>query len=213
MKAAALLNHFYKFLLYLPGGEKRMISHLKRGGVNIGKNIKIYGASSVVIDETRPWLLTIGDNVSITHGAQILTHDYSKSVLNTKYGENIGEGGETVIGNNVFIGMNSVILMGTHIGNNVIVGAGSVVRGCIPNDVVIAGNPARIICTLEEHLLRRREKTSNEALLVARSYIRQYGHNPSEHDMRHFKELFGGDSKSDKTWDSFEEFLKEADSK
>lgn len=162
-----------------------------------------------MIDETRPWLLKIGDNVRITHGVQILTHDYSKSVLQTRYGENIGEGGETVIGNNVFIGMNSVILMGAHIGNNVIVGAGSVVHGAIPDDVVVAGNPARVICTLEEHLQKRRSRTVDEALLVARSYIDHYGKNPSEYEMRHFKELFGGDAKSDKKWNSFEDFLEE----
>lgn len=176
----------------------------------IGKNIKIYGTSSVVIDETRPWLLKIGDDVRITHGVQILTHDYSKSVLQTKFGENIGEGEETIIGNNVFIGMHSVILMGAHIGNNVIVGAGSVVHGVIPDDVVVAGNPARVICTLEEHLQKRRNRTADEALMVARSYIDRYGKKPSEYEMRHFKELFGGDVNSEKKWNSFEDFLKEA---
>ena len=209
----SLKKLIYHIGLYLPGGDRRLVSHLKLGGggVKIGSNIKIYGASSVVIDETRPWLLTIGDNVRITHGVQILTHDYSKSVLQTKFGENIGEGGETIIGNNVFIGMNSVILMGAQIGNNVIVGAGSVVHGTIPDDVVIGGNPARVICTLEEHLEKRRERTSKEALLVARSYIKHYGRRPSEYDMRHFKELFGGDAKSEKKWNSFEEFLQEAE--
>lgn len=107
--------------------------------------------------------------------------------------------------------MNSVILMGAQIGNNVIVGAGSVVHGTIPDDVVIGGNPARVICTLEEHLEKRRERTSKEALLVARSYIKHYGRRPSEYDMRHFKELFGGDAKSEKKWNSFEEFLQEAE--
>ena len=46
------------------------------GGVKIGNDVRIYGLASVVIDETRPWLLTIGDNVRITHGVQILTHDF-----------------------------------------------------------------------------------------------------------------------------------------
>lgn len=207
----SLKTFIYKVGLYLPGSEHRLINHLKMAGIHIGNNIKIYGASSVVIDETRPWLLTIGDYVRITHGVQILTHDYSKSVLQTKYGENIGEGGETVIGNNVFIGMNSVILMGAHIGNNVIVGAGSVVHGSIPDDVVIGGNPARVICTLDEHLEKRRQRTADEALVVARSYIKHYGQRPTEHDMRHFKELFGGNAVSDKRWESFEDFLNEAE--
>ena len=43
------------------------------------------------------------------------------------------------MGENVFLGVNTVVLMGAHIGNNVIVGAGSVVHGHIPDNVVIAG--------------------------------------------------------------------------
>ena len=206
----SIKNLIYKIGLFIPGSEKRMIRHLRAGGgVRIGNNVRIYGPASVVIDETRPWLLTIGDNVRITHGVQILTHDYSKSVLQTKYNENIGEGGETIIGNNVFIGMNSIVLMGTHIGDNVIIGAGSVVHGEIPGDVVIAGNPARIICTLEEHLQKRRERTALEAVQVARSYKVKCGKMPSENDMRHFKELFGGNAVSEKKWSNFDDFLKE----
>ena len=153
--------------------------------------------------------MKIGDNVRITHGVQILTHDYSKSVLQTKYDENIGEGVETVIGNNVFIGMGAILLMGAHVGDNVIIGAGSVVHGNIPDDVVIAGNPARVICTLQEHLKKRRERTADEALNVARSYVECYGKNPTEHDMRYFRELFGGNAKSSKKWENFADFLKE----
>lgn len=101
--------------------------------------------------------------------------------------------------------------MGAHIGNNVIVGAGSVVHGNVPGDVVIAGNPARVICTLDEHLEKRRKRTACEALMVARTYIKHYGKRPTEHDMRHFKELFGGDTKSCKKWNNYEEFLNEAE--
>ena len=49
------------------------------------------------------------------------------------------------IGNNVFIGMKSTILKGVHIGNNVIVGAGSVVVKDVPDNCIVAGNPAKII--------------------------------------------------------------------
>ena len=50
-----------------------------------------------------------------------------------------------MIGNDCFIGMNSIILKGTTLGNNVIVGAGSVVHGHFPDNVIIAGNPAKIV--------------------------------------------------------------------
>ena len=50
-----------------------------------------------------------------------------------------------MIGNDCLIGMNSVILPGTHLGNHCIVGANSTVRGEFPDYCVIAGSPARII--------------------------------------------------------------------
>lgn len=50
-----------------------------------------------------------------------------------------------VIGENVFIGCNSLILKGTVIGDNTTIGAGSVVSGAIPANCVAAGNPAKVI--------------------------------------------------------------------
>lgn len=54
-------------------------------------------------------------------------------------------GGKIEIGDDCFIGMNSIILKGTKLGNNVIVGAGSVVHGSFPDNCIIAGNPAKIV--------------------------------------------------------------------
>ena len=52
---------------------------------------------------------------------------------------------EVVIGDNVFIGMKTIILKGVHVGNNVVIGAGSVVTKDIPDNEIWAGNPARFI--------------------------------------------------------------------
>lgn len=134
--------------------------------------------------------MTIGNYTKITHGVVILTHGYSLSVLRRVYGEWIGDGAETVIGENCFLGMNSVILMGTHLGNNVIVGAGSVVHGTFPDNVVIAGNPAKVICTLEEHYRKRKKKTIGEAKNCAKVFYERKGVLPKPSDLAGFKWLF-----------------------
>lgn len=67
-------------------------------------------------------------------GATILTHDYCRSIKC-----------DTFIGDHCFIGGGSFILPGVHIGNNVIVGMGAVVTKDVPDNCIVAGNPARII--------------------------------------------------------------------
>ena len=85
-----------------------------------------------------------------------MAHDYSISVARRVFGEFIGGTAPTKIGDNCFLGMNSIIRPGTTIGNNCIVGAGSVVGGVYPDNVVIAGNPAKVICTLDEILSKKK---------------------------------------------------------
>lgn len=82
----------------------------------------------------------VGDNVLWGPGVGIISanHDDSQRLEHKKEKP-------VKIGNNVWIGMNSIILPGVELGNNVIVGAGSVVTKSFPDNVIIAGNPARII--------------------------------------------------------------------
>lgn len=66
------------------------------------------------------------------------------------------------IGNEVFVGAGSIILPGVHIGNRVIIGAGSVVTKDIPDNSVAAGNPAKVICPIDEYLEREKGKMRPE---------------------------------------------------
>lgn len=82
----------------------------------------------------------IGSNVGFGSGVKILSsihshHDHSKYDKNNAI----------VIGNNVFIGSNSVVLPAVQIGNNVVIGAGSVVANNIPSNSIAVGNPCRVI--------------------------------------------------------------------
>lgn len=64
--------------------------------------------------------------------------------------------GKVVIGDYVYIGTNALIMPGVTIGNNVLVAAGSVVTKSIPSGMVVAGNPAKKICTIAEYYERNK---------------------------------------------------------
>lgn len=163
---------------------------LKNEGIEVGKGTIFYNPNSMEIDRERPWMLRIGEYCKIASGAVILTHDYSRSVLRRKYGDIVGEAGQTIIGNNVFIGINSIILMGCHIGDNVIIGAGSVVASSIPENCVAAGNPCRVICSLDDFYKKRKELCVDEAKEYYLTFRNKYGRRPKIKEMGPFFPLF-----------------------
>lgn len=57
------------------------INHLRDVGMTIGERVNIYDPRSVCIDDPRPFLIKIGDDVKITRGVTLLTHGYDWSVL------------------------------------------------------------------------------------------------------------------------------------
>lgn len=139
-----------KELLYRLRGEyttEKLISM----GMTVGKNFgRLHG---VILDPSHCWLITIGDNVTLAPRVHILCHDAS-----TKGFLGYTKIGRVTIGNDVFVGAESVILPGVTIGNNVIIGANSTVTHDVPDGVVVAGSPARMICTLEEYLAKERTR-------------------------------------------------------
>ena len=120
---------FRQFIKKLIDGPKTSskdyVHYLRSLGMIIGENAVIYSPKHCTIDETRPWMIEIGNNVSITEGVTILTHGYDWSVFKGMYGDVLGSAGHVRIGDNVFIGMNSTILKGVTIGSNVVIGANS----------------------------------------------------------------------------------------
>lgn len=168
------------------------INHLRRSGMSIGERVVVFDPKTTLIDETRPWMIKIGNDVQITRGVTILTHGYDWSVIKGKYGEILGSSGGVSIGNNVFIGMNAIILKGVHVGNNVIIGAGSVVTKSVPDDCIVAGNPARVVCDLEEYRDKRRRKQYYEASELVRQYRFVYKENPGNEELAEFFWLYTG---------------------
>lgn len=90
----------------------------------------------------------IGDNAQIAPNVSIYTagHPVHPDSRNSGYEYGIG----ITIGDNVWIGGNACILPGVTIGNNVVIGAGSVVTRDLPDNVIAAGNPCRVVRQITE---------------------------------------------------------------
>ena len=163
------------------------INYLRKIGCTIGENTTIYAPRNTIIDEQKPWLIEIGDNVKITDGVRILTHGYDWSVLKVKYGDVLGSAGKVKIGNNVFIGVNTTILKGVTISDNVIIGANSLVNKDCLNEGVYAGNPAKFIMNLDEYYEKRCNNQLKEATECGIEYYKKFKKWP---DKRVFREFF-----------------------
>lgn len=159
------------------------IKHIRSLGVKIGRQCYVYEPQTVSLDVARPYLLEIGDQVVITKGVTILTHDYSHTVMRKKYGVQYGDAKDVKIGNNVFLGRDSIVLMGTTIGNNVIVGAKSVVRGHIPDNVIVAGNPATIVGSIDDFYEGRKKRVLDCAKRNVELCVSRMGRTPTITEM------------------------------
>lgn len=115
--------------------------------IKIGKNT--YISPKAYIDHHKSFSVEIGDNCYITRDCIILDHTQEKQGGPLKLWGEI-EYGNVKIGNNVFIGVKSVIMPGVTIGDNVIIGAMSLVTKDIPSDVVAFGQPAKVIKSINE---------------------------------------------------------------
>lgn len=123
---------------------------LRKKGMKIGKRCEIYGS---VTFGNEMYLIEIGDDVHITSGCRFLTHDGGVFVLHNLFedSKHLDLFGKIIIGNNVFIGNNCIILPNVRIGNNVIIGAGSIVTRDIPDNSVAVGVPCKAIHSIEEY--------------------------------------------------------------
>lgn len=134
-----ILQKIINLLLRFANNEQK-IWYLRNLGMKIGKNCSLYTLKF----STEPYLIMIGDHVSIAQGTTFITHDGGIWNFRDEFID-ADVFGKIVIGNNVSIGYNCTILPNVSIGNNCIVGAGSIVRGRFPANSVIAGNPAKIV--------------------------------------------------------------------
>lgn len=128
---------------------QNIIEQLRHEGMVIGTNCEIF---SDVNFGSEPCLIQLGDFVKITTGSRFITHDGGVFVLrNLGWAEDADKFGRIIIGNNVFIGNNCIVLPGVTVGDNVVIGAGSVVTKDIPSNSIAAGVSCRTIKTVEKY--------------------------------------------------------------
>jgi len=186
-----MIKKIIKIIIYgYRATSETYVKKLRKMGMVIGEGTKFINPRTTTIDETRPWMIKIGNGCCITSGVTILTHDYGWSVLKAVYGEVIGSAKKVSIGDYVYIGMHTTIVGGVTIGNNVIIGANSLVSRDIPDNVVVAGNPARVIGTLEEYYHKRKSLEIGEAVEMAQIYYETYKEVPPIEIMREHFWLF-----------------------
>lgn len=119
--------------------------HLQEMGLKVGD--KFHRMHDVILDPSHCWLIEIGNNVTMAPRVHILAHDAS-----TKLFLDYTRIGKVIIGNNVFIGAETVVLPNVTIGDNVVIGANSTVTKNLASNGVYAGSPAKFICTIEAYL-------------------------------------------------------------
>lgn len=150
------IRGLYRILYKKTFGKLNPVKFAKKIGVNINGSLHLYGR---VEWSTEPWIITLGNNVHITDGVKFLTHDGGTLLFRDRVPD-LEITKPIVVGDNVYIGNNTIILPGVTIGSNVVIGAGAIVSRDIPDNSVAVGVPARVIKTAEEYF----EKLQRESL-------------------------------------------------
>lgn len=127
--------------------------HLIEMGLKVGRNFN--RMHDVILDPSHCWHIKIGDNVTMAPRVHILAHDAS-------FKNHIGYAriGNVIVGNNVFIGADSVVLPGVTIGDNIVIGANSTVTKDLESNFVFAGTPAKKICSIDDFLSKSQFSSS-----------------------------------------------------
>lgn len=138
------------------------IKYARKKGVTVGENCRLYIKSW----GSEPFLISMGDNVTITSGVKLITHDGSTCLVKNNKGKRYQRFAPIKIGSNVFIGVNSIIMPGVTIGSNVVIGAGSVVTKDIPDDSVAIGVPAKVVSSFADYHTKIQNTCANDSELV-----------------------------------------------
>jgi maltose O-acetyltransferase len=146
---------------------RRRWKNLRARGMHIGKHVNF--PMNMWVDIAHCHLISVGDRCGFGQGCAILTHDAMPNEF-----LDATRVARTTIHESCHFGMGTIILPGVTIGPRSIVGAGSLVNQDIPPDSVAAGNPARVICTLEEYLEKQKAILKDSPQFPFYEYSEEY---------------------------------------
>lgn len=146
---------------------ERRWERLRQLGMHIGQGVNL--PSSTTIDTDHCFLISIGDWSGFGSDCLILAHEGQMDEF-----LDAGRIGRVTIHPHSHIGSRCVILPGVEIGPRTIVGANSVVTRSLPPDTVCAGNPARVLCSLDEYLEKHRARMAQRPRFDYREYDIRY---------------------------------------
>lgn len=129
--------------------RKDPIAFARSLGVLIGDDCRLIATTPSTFG-SEPYLVTLGNHVTVTAGVRFITHDGGVWVFREE-DPRIDVIAPIAIGDNVFIGMNAILLPGVTVGDNCVIGAGAVVSRAIPPNSVAIGSPARVVKSLDEY--------------------------------------------------------------
>ncbi len=134
-------------------------------GVQVGQGCRICPCGF----GSEPWLISMGDRVTVAPGVSFVTHDGSTWLFRDARGRRFRYA-RIHVGNDVFIGVNAILMPGVRLGNRVIVGAGSVVTKSVPDGMIVAGSPAKIVGDFAELELRVLETFPSAGDMIGRTW-------------------------------------------
>jgi len=149
MKIFHLINKLWNKIIGSIYGKLSPVGYARWIGVNMGKNVRIYGSSYNMFG-TEPWCITLGDNVHITRDVLFICHDGGSLLFRNEIPD-LEITAPITVGNNVYIGVRSILLRGVNVGDNCIIAAGSVVSKDVMTGSVVGGVPAKLIKPIEEY--------------------------------------------------------------
>lgn len=149
-------------LLYFNAFMRYSVWYYRKLGINIEPSVT-YLCPDVYFDSANYSAITIHSGVTISREVMFLVHDYSvhTAMVNVGWEAPKGKVAHFIkpisIGKDSFVGARVSLLPGTEIGENCIIGAGSVVKGKIPDNSIVIGNPARIVGDTREWAKKKME--------------------------------------------------------